>query len=285
MIQYSNLGKYGRLGNALFELASTAGIGHQRGEPVRFNADWIHRPYFSVPDELYGCDPNGTEATNLPEVAHIDPRVRPYMQDYGLFKPIMNKIRTWFAPSDSAKRELDRFEVFHELPRPRLGVHVRRGDYVPGQDPTCPDRENYYIFPWVSYYLNAIAMFRHSAASIAVFSDEPDWCMNNLPGDYFHQGVPHPKEHEPDFATAPVLDWIDLQLMAQCDYHVVTGSTYGIWAALLARPPSDSLHVVRATPVYGPKLSFINEDVLFPSHWIKMEAKGAPTVRPVGAEI
>lgn len=277
MIQYSNLGKCGRLGNALFELAATAGIGHQRGEPVLFNSDWIHRPYFSVPDDLYGCDPNGTEATDLPEVNHIDPRVRPYMQDIRLFAPIMDTIRQWFAPSGLAKRELDKFGEFYELPRPCLAVHVRRGDYVPGQDPTCPDRENYYIFPRITYYENAIAQF--DVASIAVFSDEPDWCMNNLPGDYFHRGVPHPKEHEPDFASAPVLDWIDLQLMARCDYHIVTGSTYGIWAALLA----DSRHVVRATPVYGPKLSFINEDVLFPSHWIKLEVTSAPTVRRIGA--
>lgn len=273
MIIFPDLSRVGRLGNALFQFAATCGIAHRRGTAPIFNADWIHRPYFSVPDELFAdqadinqmLDEHGIHMQDCDELHHIRPRHRMYAQDVRLFASIMPRIREWLAPSSAAWGTLGQFGDFHSLPYPRLAVHVRRGDNVPGQDPGVADKQNYVILPGDHYYKEAIAVMRerYKPASVVAFSDEPGWCERNLDVDFVFHGQPRPKEHEPEYATAPVLDWIDLQLIAQCQYHIVTGSTYGIWGALLA----DTQGAMRCHPVYGPKLADIDESLLFPREW------------------
>lgn len=265
-ITFRHLGYLGRLGNALFEFASTVGLAAMGDTLPRFNADWIHRPYFSVPDEFFGDVNEGVEAHTL--CPHIDERNRTYLQDISLFERYLPQIRQYLKPSPRAEDILsEEISEFARLEHPILSVHVRRGDNVPGQDAGVPDKENYYVLPPLEYYLRAIQMLRPDMASVAVFSDDPDWCVANLPADYVHYGLPRPKEHEPDFLTAPVLDWVDLQLMALCDRHVVTGSTFGIWGALLA----DSERTIRPAAVYGPYLPWVREDWLFPITWQSLE--------------
>lgn len=264
MIGFDRLSLVGRLGNALFQLAATAGVADQRGEPVRFNAGWIHRPFLSVPDELFTDDFTGvTQLENCRELGHIDERVRVYAQDVSLFEPILPQLREWLAPSPAAKKILARMQHFDRLPRPILSVHVRRGDNV--YDPGVPDKHNYFVLPSLDYYRRAIAELRPRFNSVAVFSDDPGWCQAHLAdvADYFHVGEPRPKEHEPTYRTAPVLDWIDLQLMSRCHGHVVTGSTFGVMAAILA----GQSEVIRCSPVYGRKLRYIDEALMFPKHW------------------
>lgn len=264
MIIFSDLGRVGRLGNALFECASTIGLAASRADTARFNADWIHRPYFSVPDDLFGDLAGGIDAQTL--VPHIDPRAAVYLQDYSLFEAVMPTIREYFAPSEEAQEILDEQKVFADLPRPILSVHVRRGDNV--YDPGVPDKHLYYPVPDAAYYGDAMdeQRDRHPGiASVAVFSDDPDWCEQNLTADYFHQGVARPKEHEPDFLTAPVLDWIDLQLMARCEHHVLSNSSFGVWGALLAGDPA----AIISWPFFGPKLDYIDAALQFPDTWTR----------------
>lgn len=270
MIVFKDLGRIGRLGNALFELASTMGIAAGRGDVARVNADWMHRPYFSVPDELFGGPADlegGIEASEL--VPHIDPRAAIYLQDFELFRPIWPIVRAALAPSEKAHSILDEQAEFHRLPRPILAVHVRRGDNV--VDPGVPDKHNYFPLPTLRYYLNAIGEYDGKVESVAVFSDDIGWCEKALPGlDYYHHGLARPKEQEPDYLTAPVLDWIDLQLMALCEHHVLSNSSYGVWGALLAE--DDSAIVV--DPFYGPKLDYINAELQYPKEWRRMNHEG-----------
>lgn len=272
MIVFKDLGRVGRLGNALFELASTMGIAASRGDVARFNADWMHRPYFSVPDELFsepGDMADGIEAPSL--VPHIDPRAAVYLQDFELFRPIWPIVRAALAPSEMAHGILDQQTGFHALPRPILAVHVRRGDNV--VDPGVPDKHNYFPLPTVRYYTAAIyeQTKRGDMGSVAVFSDDIAWCEQALPGlDYYHHGVARPKEHEPEYLSAPVLDWIDLQLMALCEHHVLSNSSYGVWGALLAE--DDDAIVV--DPFFGPKLAYIKAEAQYPKEWRRMNHEG-----------
>lgn len=270
MITFKNLGRVGRLGNALFQFAATEGIAATRGDIARFNADWLHRPYFSVSDVHFLWPPHldeGIEAQTL--VPHLDPRAAVYLQDYELFRPIWPLIADMLAPSEQAHAILDQQTGFHQLPRPILAVHVRRGDNV--VDPGVPDKHNYFPLPTLRYYLNAIEQYEGIASSVAVFSDDIDWCEKALPGlDYYHRGVSRPKEHEPDYLTAPVLDWIDLQLMALCEHHVLSNSSFGVWGALLAEDP-DAIIV---DPFYGPALDYIDATAQYPKTWRRMNHEG-----------
>lgn len=260
MITFDRLGKAGRLGNALFEFAATVGLADLHGDVARFNADWEHRPFFSIPNELFEPCVGGTPADQL--VPHIDPRAAEYLQDVNLFVGSLPKIRTYLQPrSDVFIR--GPLQELQALAPPVLSVHVRRQDKVPGQDLVVRNNGDYHLCAELDYYERAIKEMQGEYKSVAAFSDEPRWVREHLNVDWVYSGVPRPKESEPLYAETPIIDWVDLYLMAACDAHIVTGSTFGIWGALLA----DSQTVIRPDKVYGPLLSFIDENLLFLPDW------------------
>ena len=260
MITYRALGQRGRLGNQLYELASTYGIAQARGEEPIFPADWIYRPFFRVPDRLFGPIPDtAVEAAEFAQ--HLDYRCRDYLQDINLFIDYLPTLRMFFQPSlHAAEHVPDLFSYFNL--RETLGVHVRRGDNV--VDPGVPNKADYHPPPSLAYYRRGIAHFSFVPHIVCVSDDIP-WCRENIPAHFYSEGRAYFKEHEPEYGKAVPQDWVDFFLLAQCDYFVVTGSTFGIWAALLADVASS--HVVRPNKVYGPLLSYIDSELLFDPRW------------------
>lgn len=262
MIVCPVLGHAGRLGNQLWQIAATLGIAETRGEEAGFPS-WDYMPYFSIPDRFFNNLP-GTDVRTL--VPHMTPNAATYLQDYSLFAPIARQIQLWFMPSMLARESIESCRDFHLLRKPVLSVHVRRGDNVPGADPGVEDKHLYHPLPPLHYYQRAIAMC-HGYRSIAVFSDDPYWCMDNLEADYFHLGQPRVKEHLPEYANEPFNDWLDLFLMAQCNGgHVVANSTYGWWGAFLSGDPSP----IVPKPWFGPRVDS-NADLMFPKGWRLLE--------------
>lgn len=271
MITFSRLGKVGRLGNQLWQLASTAGIAQTLGQPVGF-LQWDYRPYFNVPDEFFPEDFMSrrwrkTEAHQTELVNHMDPRCREYLQDRHLWETIADQVWNWFQPSEVALGSLRNNEFWwDELERPWLSIHVRRGDNAQAPNNYHPLR------PW-SYYEQAIESLRGEFNSIVVFSDDPEWCRGAFAGyevEYpiaFHVGTPRAKEHEPSYRSGPILDWIDLQLMSRCDRHIISNSTYAWWGAFLSHDPAP----VYPKPFFGSLLDYIDTDLMFPEHWVGID--------------
>jgi hypothetical protein len=268
MITYQNLGVKGRLGNSLFQLAATIGIGDSINERVVFPSDWMHRKYFSVPDELF------TDRKNIPVgaldastlVNYMSAEDAPYLQDQRLFKNSMDKIRAYLTPSELALDLLHGQDLLSLPPtRPRLCMHVRRGDKI--YDPGVHGIDQYFVQPTAAYYFQGAATFDADVCcgSVCCFSDDIEWCKRYIPAHFYGNGIAHPKEHEPEFHTAVPMDWMDLFMMSWCDYFVISGSTLGIWGALLANVPPD--HVIRPDIVYGPMLSRVDSELLFDPHW------------------
>lgn len=221
-----------------------------------FPADWIHRPYFSVPDELFGVVPaNATEAYTLCE--HIDVRTRQYMQDIHLFIGELEQFIHYFMPSPLA---LEILSGYPPVPGGSLGVHVRRGDNV--YDPGVPNKAEYHLVLPVGFYDRGIAQLS-TGGPLAVFSDDIGWCKSNIAADFYGDGRASLKEHEAGYFSQPLYDWIDLFRMMSCNSFVIGGSTFGIWSALL----SESGNVVRPDKVYGPRLDFIDSELLFHPDW------------------
>ena len=268
-VSFDKLGLVGRLGNALYELAATAGIAHTMGVEPRFNTNWIHRPYFSVPDRYFTDNFAGCVQADRTHLAqHIDERARVYLQDWNLFKDVVPTLREWLQPSRLAEEIMaadPQVAEFRALPHPILAVHVRRGDNV--YDPGTPNKHLWHPVPSLAYYQRAIEMLASDAASIAVFGDDPEWNTANIPGDYHHVGVVRPKEHEPDYLTAEVSDWLDWQLIVRADASVVSNSTYGIMAAIIG----DHDHVVYPWPIFGPNLRYVNASLMVPAEWQRLD--------------
>lgn len=270
MIAFPQLGHQGRLGNQLFQIASTIGIARTLKQQPAFPADWMYRKYFSLPDEMFvnldDVDFTTPMATYLTD--HIDPRARSYLQDLGLFWPWIDEIREYFKPSELAASILQEAKR-PRMRRPLLGVHVRRGDKV--VDPNVPNIGEYFLLPEFPYYMRAIQEIDLVAPvkQMLFCSDDIAWCKENFSSLYpdagFGTGEWYWKEHHERFGLDEPRDWIDLFLLTNSDYFVVTGSTFGIWAALLANVPPS--HVIRPDRVYGPIYAHVNEDLLFHPEW------------------
>lgn len=263
MITFNPLGYHGRLGNQLYQLAATIGIARTLGQEFRLPDDWAYRKFFSVPDEFFAPKPlKGQEAHETELVNHIDPRARIYLQDFGLWNHVSDEVRQYLEPSSHAldliRGSLDGWLMY--FPKKIASLHVRRGDNVTNPAGTInlvPRR----------YYKDALTLLPSDTETVVCFSDDPGWCKQNFGPSvmYYDIGVPRPKEHEPDFDTAPVLDWIDLMLMTYADYHIISNSTYAWWGAYL----SGDEHPMYPSYWFG--YDYINESLLFPPGWRKIE--------------
>lgn len=269
LITFSSLGGAGRLGNQLWQIASTLGIARSLGDECVFPR-WDYQEFFSVPETYFG-DPLGTEAQDTNLVFHIDRRARIYLQDLGLFAPIADEIRSLFAPSIEASATLEHVledSVILDVDfKNATAIHVRRGDYVtndPGYLPPCP----------LSYYVNAWESLGGEQA--VVFSDDQAWVESELipllgsDAMAVQLSPPRPNTYDPEWDAnnppAPT-DWMDLQAMAKFGSHVISNSTYSWWAAWLA----GGRKVCFPSVWFGENLAYIDASLMIPKDWVQIE--------------
>jgi Glycosyl transferase family 11 len=135
-------------------------------------------------------------------------------------------------------------------------LHVRRTDYV--NDPRYKDMV---AACEIGYYSNAFARLRSIVGAtfkLFVFSDEPDWCRQNLRLD---------GEMEFVSLNGPDKPWLDLYLMSCCRHHIIANSTFSWWGAWLARPDGQ---IVIAPQRWLVSKTMDYRDVV-PERWIKMD--------------
>lgn len=257
-ITYNQLERAGRCGNQLFQVASTVGIAHTRGEDVALPPNWSYRPFLSCPDEWFGRK-RGTESWQTAQVDHIDPRARLYLQDVSLFADIADVIRDAFQPNErAAAAHLGWNLKWDEA----IAVHVRRGDlltqeqgFQPALTVDAPD-----------YYRTALDMLDPMAARhVVVFSDDPAWCEANQ-AEVFGRTVDvwfggEPRSHIlREYRRQEPRDWIDMMLMSCFDSIVMSNSTYAVWAAWLS-----TAEVLYPSLWFGSKLDYIDHRLMIPS--------------------
>ncbi|MDR1673221.1 MAG: alpha-1,2-fucosyltransferase [Bacteroidales bacterium] len=151
---------------------------------------------------------------HLPEHVYLEG----YWNEEIYFRDVAGKVRSIYRfpqPQDSANRKLLRtVEAMVSV-----GVHVRRGDYI-----RYPD-----ILPMCSaaYYRQAAQIIRTKTRDephFYVFSDDPEWCRNNinLDGDTVFVDINAGKDA-----------WKDMMLMSHCRHQIIANSTFSWWAAWL----------------------------------------------------
>jgi Glycosyl transferase family 11 len=137
----------------------------------------------------------------------------------------------YFSAHESEVRQSLRFpaltgdaeRIAQEVQRTQaVSVHVRRGDYLKHEHLRILD---------VGYYTRATQKVIEVVgdARIFVFSDEPQWCAENLEFKSPTTVV--------DRSFDPQRDWEDMCLMSLCDHHVIANSTYSWWGAWLNPSP------------------------------------------------
>lgn len=237
MISFRDLGNMGRLGNQLFQMATTIALA------VRHNDSYVFPPWEYEKDfNLHNCFSNSISTTanfREPGFTYSPISYQPNMNLYGFFQ--------------SEKYFADQKDIIQNLLTPitRFGtkydhtaVHVRRGDYT--------NLKEEYVQLDMSYYQRA--MQTTASKFYVIFSDDISWCRTifNNNNVIFSEGR-SPAE--------------DLALMSSCEHQIIANSSFSWWGAYLNKNPSKI--VIAPQRWFGPKLPHNTRDLL-PEKWIKL---------------
>ena len=275
-ISCSALGKQGRLGNQLFQIASVVGAARRLGEQP-FLIEWDYRPYFNVPDEWFQVPMGRVREAAKFMSDRVHPDQRSYLQDWEMIADVEDELREAFRPSQTAIAILDdHLEVtgqtwLRSLPDETISLHVRRGDNTNLK--THPIGT--WPLPTAEYYDAALKLMPDSPdVPVIVFSDDIPWCENNLHVGSNVKCVKGGPQRSPEYGLGaayydePPMDWIDLQLMTLCKHHILSNSTYSWWGAFLGEKQGS----ITTYPNHwvGWRIPQFDHSVLMPSHWIEV---------------
>lgn len=243
MVTFKNLGRYGRIGNQMFEIASTIGIATKcrlgYGFPKWMNYDQLER--FGGGEDI---DIQRWFANPLPkliEANYTDRHIKwgyhdVTVPDWTNLNGHMQSER-YFAHCSDLIRYYFEFANKTQPMRNTVAVHFRGGDYGDDYHPHCtPD-----------YYRKALDLIGTNK-TILVFSDSPDLALSVIGRGEAIRG-----NHS----------MVDLELMSQCDHHIIANSTFSWWGAWLA----NSKQVIAPKRWFGPNASQLTTKDMYPSNW------------------
>lgn len=250
MITFLSLGKYGRFGNQLFQIASTIGIATKNNHGFIFpywkNYDHLERfgsdENIDIQSYFFNPLPNGVEGRmfldRFIQWGYHDVKIHPdqnvslsgHMQSEKYFLHCENLIKHFFT-------------LKHELPQnDYCAIHIRLGDYD----------DNYHPIQKMDYYDMAMS-YLPANTKYLVFSDDIKKAKtlfgNNV--DYSE-----PKHYMEDFA-----------LMKSCKNFIIANSTYSWWAAWLSN--SEDKKVFAPSKWFGP-VANLNASDIYCANWTKI---------------
>ena len=204
MVTFEDLGKYGRLGNQLFQIASTIGIAIRNGMEFGF-PEWEYDKHFS--SRLPKINKNLFKRTYEEQ--------SPYYQDIRLSNDTDWNLKGYFQSWKYFHHCQSSIHYYLEFKRPAyngVAVHVRRGDYLGLQ----------HIHPVLPLHYYTEAMQQFSGEHFTIFSDDIQWCKEYLKGW--------------NISYYPVEDDIhDFKAMSGFEKFIIANSSYSWWAAYLRR--------------------------------------------------
>ena len=263
-VPFMRLGKLGRLGNCLHQIAATVGIARLVDRPVVL-PPWEYAPFFSIPEDWFAewGDPRLSQAEDSVALAcGLWPDPKPalrwvqYLQSPSLWTGAADEIRAIFQPSARARAVLD------AMPEPGpddVAVHVRRGDYLTMPDHLPVLSEDYYFRSVLHQTIAGVGPLPQLAFD--VFGDDQTWAEETFPIFWNWTAT-----DTTDDDSAEPRDWLDAFRMARYERLIIANSSYSFWSAFLAGPGAT---VVAPGKWYGPKI-----DVPSPAMpgWITVEA-------------
>jgi len=280
MITFDRIGYMGRLGNQMFQFASTIGISKDLQLDARFPIENCFNVTPSGPfnqslgsNEMVKCDL--LECFEIDQYYFIPKRHISYTETYTetdfKYDPGTRRIKDFVNIDGYFQTEkyflehrdhiISQFkfkENILELARSfveskgnhgnRLAsIHIRRGDYVmyPNHHPVCS----------MEYYIESILdlEFKYPGISFLIFSDDPDWCRLNFKEDKFiicDIGNPY----------------IEMCAMSLCDDNIIANSSFSWWGAWLNTKEDKT--VIAPSKWFGHMIPKDTSDV-YCNKWIK----------------
>jgi hypothetical protein len=243
MITFEKLGRYGRLGNQMFQIASTIGIAKANGYDYAF-PEWVNHDAA----ERFGSKEDVNVGEWFPNWEHV-PRLDRQLPEHfihwgwhGLRHPDGHSYsghmqsEKYFSHCADYIREL--FTIRKLIKKENYtAVHVRCGDYGSDYHPICT-RE---------YYEQAFALVPEP---YLIFSDDIEKAMDIIPHSY---SLRFPGSTESS-----------LRMMIQCRRHIIANSTFSWWGAWLA----ESDQVVAPKQWFGPAASHLDTSDIYCDGWV-----------------
>lgn len=229
MITFSKLGRLGRLGNQMFQIASTIGVARASGQNFAFPywKNYDHAERFGSKEDI---DVQKYFANPLPVLdTTIDYRFQEYhyywgyrklylpqgnwdlqahMQSEKYFKDVEDEVRWYFEPFSPI--------VLYNI----CAIHFRFGDY-----------DNHY-HPYLSHrYIDDALMEFDTDQEFLVFSDDVEKAR-----EYFELHRQRKINYWPTKDTMT-----DFYAMRSCRHFIISNSTYSWWAAWLGIAPDKKV--------------------------------------------
>lgn len=245
----------GGLGNQMFEIAAAASLAKDNNAVLIVNPDEHILPnqgrnVNNYRDNIFSriIFDNFLQPTNFykRDLCTYEPipyrpnlKIAGHFQSYKYFDHNRDYIKKLFSPS---QREWQTHDA--------VAVQVRRGDYY-----KFPDHHPQ-LLP--EYFMTAVKLT--NAKQVMVFTDDVDWCHENL--DF---GLPV------SYGGPDKEDWFSLLCMTCYKDLVISNSSFGWWAAYLNHHPHKKIYVPstwfgRAMIAEG----FNIDDLVLPE-WIKVQ--------------
>lgn len=250
MIIFNNLGDWGRLGNQLWQIASTIGIAKRNSTEFAFNPVWSYNKYFNIQLPVMRIHGNVVDEFRdmLPYSHYVELNLDPtqnwvlagYFQSEKYFKHCENYIRELLTLKPFYETYIR--EKFNEH-LDRIAIHVRRTDFINnGCTPALA----------LDYYEEALTNFPDN--KFLVCSDDINWCKQQdvFKGERFY----FVDEKQPDI--------YDLYLMAYCKGIIIANSSFSWWSAWLGERPGYK--VIAPKGWFG---GWLSKDVI-PERWTRI---------------
>jgi hypothetical protein len=237
VISFARLGKMGRLGNQLWQIAATYGYAERDAMTPVF-PQWEYQKYFEpeLPKGLFGTHLHKEKAFEYEEMTGTfggDTDLCGYFQSYKYFpKNLPIKFKPDFLSQQKAK-----------LPAgEKICVHIRRGDYV--------GHEAYYQLP-VTWYIKALMTIEGWQEKPIIFiSDDLGYCKTHfecLKNAHFIKG--NEAEH--------------MAMGSLCDHFICSNSSFSWWAAYLG----EQKKVIYPSRYFRGSYSHKLTHDLWPTNW------------------
>jgi len=253
MFTFTRLGRMGRFGNQLFQIAATIGMAAKHETDYVF-PKWEHSHLFKTPLPQF-TSPMRPDLTLGHESFHyIDMRViahtasvidlRGYFQSEKFFLHCASVIREYFEPTPVILTALNTGYGSILRNNATCIMVVRRGDYMTNQ--------NNWVLQTADFYAEAMAQF-DADTTFFVTSDDNEWCYQNIRG--------------PNVTVLPQPAWIhNFFLGTLCQHAIIANSTFGWWFAYLNK--NAGKRVVAARRWFGPDLAHNDTTDLLPAGWL-----------------
>lgn len=258
------LGRNGRLGNMMFQMAAT--IGYACGHGKMWSFPNVEEAKYFKDFPVGACGSNheiikeeGFCYKELPSFPRRDVSLSGFFQSEKYFERFKDVVRSAFTFSDFIRNGAEEFmELEKEAGYTRtVSIHMRFGDYV--------GNKFYANLLDTSYYEDAIFyVLSHSSLKesikFLIFSDEPDKALkamheilnkNRIVVHFDVVSTPHPCQ--------------DMCLMSLCDAAIIANSSFSWWGAWTGKQKA----VIAPSQWFGPAANLDTKDLL-PTNWIKI---------------